>query len=86
MKDLQEATARICELKGNLIAQDALITALLQHLPDAARADLAYRFDRTAEVARTVMLNAPISEHTLSAFESDVGRTRTLLRPGGNED
>lgn len=85
MKDLQEATARICELKGSLIAQDALIAALLQHLPDAARADLAYRFDRTAEVARTVMLNAPISEHTLTTFEREVGRTRSLLRPGGNE-
>jgi len=79
MKDLQEATARICELKGSLVAMDALLTALLQHLPDAAQADLSYRFERTAEVARTVMLNAPISETTMSTFERDVGRTRALL-------
>jgi len=30
MKNLQEATERICELKGSLVALDALVTALLQ--------------------------------------------------------
>ena len=34
MKDLQEATERICELKGSLIALDALMTSLLLALPD----------------------------------------------------
>ena len=34
MKNLQEATERICELKGTLVALDALVTALLQAMPD----------------------------------------------------
>ena len=38
MKNLQEATERICELKGSLVALDALVTALLRAMPVAARA------------------------------------------------
>ena len=40
MKNLQEATERICELKGSLVALDALVTALLQAMPVSARAGL----------------------------------------------
>ena len=35
MKNLQEATERICELKGSLVALDALVTALLRAMPKA---------------------------------------------------
>lgn len=81
MKDLQEATERICELKGNLVAMDALITALLQVMPAQARAELPATFERYAEMARTVLLHAPISEHSIAAFERDVQRTTDLLGP-----
>lgn len=81
MRNLQEATERICELKGNLVAMDALITALLQVMPVSARAELPAAFERYAEMARTALLHAPISEHSIAAFEHDVQRTQQLLAP-----
>ena len=79
MKNLQEATERICELKGSLVALDALVTALLQAMPVAARSELLRTFEGHAEVARTVLLNTTTSEHTIAAFESDVKRTSALI-------
>lgn len=78
MKDLQAATERICELKGSLIALDVLLTALLDALPAQDRQRVLERFERHAEVARTVMLHEPISEHTIAAFENDVKRISAL--------
>ena len=40
MKNLQDVTERICELKGNLLALDALMSALTTVLPADARAAL----------------------------------------------
>jgi len=79
MKDLQEATERICDLKGSLIALEALVTAMLHELPAETRAVLAATFERHAEVARTVLLNSPTSDHTLAAFERDVRRTSAMI-------
>ncbi|HRC37697.1 MAG: hypothetical protein KBF65_01975 [Rubrivivax sp.] len=79
MKNLQEATERICELKGSLVALDALVTALLQAMPVSARAGLQRTFEGHAEVARTVLLNTSTSEHTIAAFERDVKRTSELI-------
>jgi S1-C subfamily serine protease len=80
LKNLQEATERICELKGSLVALDALVPALLEAFPAAAGARLMASFDANAEAARTAMLNAAISDVVLSAFERDVARTRVLLQ------
>jgi hypothetical protein len=80
MRTLAEATERICELKGSLLAVQAVLTALIEELPAEQRGRLSAAFDVHTEVARTVLLNAPISEHTLAAFERDVSRTRTLLK------
>ena len=79
MKNLQEATERICELKGSLIALDALVPALIESLSPAARTKLAQSFEAHAEAARTVMLNADISDLVLAAFERDVARNRAAL-------
>lgn len=79
MKNLQEATERICELKGSLIAMDALMPALLETLPPAAHGRLVRSFEAHAEAARTVMLNTAISDHVLASFERDVTRTRAVL-------
>jgi hypothetical protein len=79
MKNLQEATERICDLKGSLVALDALVTALLHVLPQDTRAELARVYEGHAEVARTVLLHAPISEHSIAAFERDVRRTSALI-------
>lgn len=81
MRNLQEATERICELKGELVALDALASALLRLLSPAQRAELRPVFDRHAEVARSVLIHAPISEHTIAAFEGSVARLGTLIGP-----
>jgi S1-C subfamily serine protease len=79
MKNLLEATERICELKGNLIALDALCSALLKAQTAAERARLRQAFADSAEAARTSMLGAPISEHSIAAFELDAGRITALI-------
>jgi hypothetical protein len=80
MKNLQEATERICELKGSLIALDALVPALIKALPASARTTLAESFEAHAEAARTVLLHADISDLVLATFERDVARHRALLQ------
>ncbi len=79
MKNLQDATEKICDLKGSVLALDALMTAMLHHLPDAQRAALGSTFAQHAEVARTVLLHATISEHTIAAYERDVARIGSLI-------
>lgn len=79
MKNLQEATEKICDLKGSLVALDALVTALLQEVPTELRDRVARSFSDNAEVARTVLLHAPISESTMLAFERDVARMAVFI-------
>jgi hypothetical protein len=86
LKNLQEATERICELKGSLVALDALVPAVIEALSPSTLARLIESFDAHAEAARTVMLHADISDVVLATFERDVARNRALLqgskRPG----
>ena len=81
MNNLQEATERICDLKGSVLALDALLTAMLAGMSPADRAALAGRFDVNAEVARTVLLHELISDHTILGFERDTKRIKQLLQP-----
>ncbi len=80
MKNLQEATERICELKGSLIALDALVPALIGALSHAGQSRLTETFDAHSEAARTVLLNGDVSDLVLEAFERDVLRNRNLLQ------
>ncbi|MFT3802422.1 MAG: serine protease [Burkholderiaceae bacterium] len=79
MKNLQEATERICELKGSLVALDALLPALIKALPASVDARLLDSFEAHAEAARTIMLHTDISELVLTTFERDVARNRAVL-------
>jgi hypothetical protein len=79
MKNLQEATERICDLKGSILALDAMVAALIHVLPAQASAELLARFAQHTELTRTLLLHAPISEHTIAAFERDVSRTTELV-------
>lgn len=79
MENLQEATERICELKGSLVALDALLPAMVESLSQSARSQLTRAFEARAEAARTVMLNADISDLVLGTFERDVARYRAVL-------
>jgi S1-C subfamily serine protease len=80
VKNLQEATERICELKGSLVALDALVPAVIEALAASTRASALASFDAHAEAARTVMLHADISDVVLATFERDVARNRTVLQ------
>ena len=82
VKNLQEATERICELKGSLVALDALVPALLQALGAPTRARLMASFDAHAEAARTVLLYADVSDVVLATFERDVARNRAIALAG----
>jgi hypothetical protein len=79
MKNLLEATEMICDLKGSQLALETLVTALLRELQTLRPTQLLQTFELHAEVARTVMLHTPISEHTLGAFERDVKRISLLI-------
>ncbi len=79
MKNLQEATERICELKGNAVALDVLCSALIQQLTPSARTRVRRLFEHDAEIARTLMLHASISEVSIAAFERDVARLTALV-------
>ncbi|MBN8509051.1 MAG: trypsin-like peptidase domain-containing protein [Burkholderiales bacterium] len=80
MKNLQQATERICELKGSLVALDALVPAVIEALSASTLARLIESFDAHAEAARTVLLHADISDVVLTTFERDVARNRALLQ------
>ena len=79
MRNLQQAAERICELKGNLVALESLIVAALSSLSNEERDRLRPAFERCAEAARSSLIQAPISEHTIAAFESRIARTDALL-------
>lgn len=80
MKNLQDATERICELKGSLVALDALLPAVIDTLSAAALARLTDSFDAHAEAARIVMLHSDISDVVLTTFEREIARNRALLQ------
>lgn len=80
VKNLQDATERICELKGGQVALDALLPAIIESLSASVRTDLMASFDAHAEAARTAMLHADISDLVLASFERDVARNRALLQ------
>ncbi len=80
MKNLQQATERICELKGSLVALDALLPAVIETLSAPALAKLMASFDAHAEAARTVMLHSDMSDVVLMTFEREVARNRALLQ------
>ncbi|MEK8033588.1 trypsin-like peptidase domain-containing protein [Ideonella sp. DXS29W] len=80
MKNLQEATERICELKGSMVALDALLPAMIDGLSPSARARLMESFDAHTEAARTVLIHSDISDLVLAAFERDVARHRVVLQ------
>jgi S1-C subfamily serine protease len=80
MKNLQDATERICELKGSQVALDAFVPAVVDVLTESTRARLSQSFDDHAEAARTVLLHADVSDLVLTTFERDVARNRALLQ------
>ena len=79
MNNLQQATERICELKGSVMALDALCSALLQQLAPPARERFRTTFEGWAEIAHTALLNAEISDLSIAAFAHDTARIGALI-------
>jgi S1-C subfamily serine protease len=79
MKNLQDLTDRICELKGSLVAIDALLPALLEAMPAASHEQLTRSFDAHSEAARGVLLLRPELDPVLAAFEREMVRMRAVL-------
>jgi hypothetical protein len=80
MENLQQATEKICELKGNVLALETFITALIQVLPHDALQPLANVFGKQAEDLQTLLLNAKISEHSVDAAVHATQRLSAMLK------
>ena len=80
MKDLQEATEKICDLKGNVLAMEAVIAALLKTLPADLRLAFSTNLLSEQEAGTAVLLGAAVSEVTVAAFARDVQRVLTIAR------
>lgn len=79
MKDLQEATENICNLKGGLIAQQAVMQALLRALPPIAWPAVEKAIQEESEIARVVLLNGQVSEHVVAGFELGIQQSLSTL-------
>lgn len=79
MKDLEEATANICDLKGSLLAVHCVLNAITKAMPPSMAATVAALLEQEREVCSTVLLNTVISEHTRTAFERDAQLLSTGL-------
>jgi len=83
MKDLEEATEKICELKGDLLALDVVLASLTQILAPEVRAQWLRSLDASAEFAATVLMNTVVAECTVDAYTREVARWRKLLTGQG---
>ena len=71
MKNLQDATEMICDLKGSIMAFDALFTALVRQMPAQSREELMRAFSSHAEMGAC--------RSTVDAFERDVLRLSSVI-------
>jgi hypothetical protein len=82
MNSLQEATEKICDLKGSVLALECITTALFQALSPAQRATVPDLLVLEIESCGTMLLGAAVSESTVAAFERDSQRALTSLKAG----
>ena len=79
MKNPQEVAERLYELKGNLVAIDALLQALIETLPSETLGVLTRSFEERCLIARKTLQDTAISQHVLAAFERDCSRVGATL-------
>jgi hypothetical protein len=79
MKDLQEATAKICELKGENLALLALLACLVKASSPYERKAFPDAFERELESARIEWLNSDVSEHVSIGLENMATAIHSLL-------
>ena len=70
MKTLQDATVRIYELKGEALAMQCLMNAMIRSLDPMQREHLKREFAAETEAARVVLLNSDrAGESVMAGFE-----------------
>ena len=79
METLDDAMAKICELRGSLLAFECFVSAIVLTMPAEHRSRAQAKLQDEAEACRTALLGALISEHTLTKFERDVQRASDTL-------
>lgn len=74
MKDLQEAATLIFDLKGNILALETLLDAILTAMTPDQREDVLTALLEAQEISKVQLLGAVVSETTVTAHERDVQR------------
>lgn len=68
------AAAPLAEIHGDVIAMECFVVALCHALSPGSRGVLRNEHQRTAEVARTLLLNSGVPDEVIEAFERTVQR------------
>jgi hypothetical protein len=79
MQSLEDAMAKICELRGSLMAMECLLSAIVLTMPAVQRQHARAQLRIDLEACRSILLGAQVSEHTLQQFERDALRASTML-------
>lgn len=69
MRNLQEVTEEICELKGENMALTAVLEALFRAMPSEQLDEFVAQHRESAELARVVLMSAHVSESVISSFD-----------------
>jgi len=83
MKDLEAATVKICQLKGEAMGMQCMLNAILRSLPRQALVQTLIEFATEAETARVVLLNSErVGEHVIDGFETYIQQVKTIHHQG----
>lgn len=81
MKDLQEATEKIVDLKGETLAIQAMFDALIRSLPFDVIETLAAHYTQSTEAARVMLINSDRAGDTvISAFDYHSASMASMIR------
>lgn len=79
MENLQEATVKICMLKGEIMALRALLTSILDTRPPEDLKRIRQSFEENIELALVTCSNALVGEDVVSGLEEEGNAIRVLL-------
>jgi len=79
MKDLQEATEKICLLKGQALAMECLFMAILRALPETQLRQALHEYDVESDIVREAIEHMPRARSlVLSGFETFFQRVKAI--------
>lgn len=77
----KDVEAKLNERKGEYMALQTFVIALLEAMPPEMQASVAERWPIEAETARVAHLASTVPDAAAAAFESTVANLTELLRP-----